>query len=103
MGRHINILFIQKYSYYRGISSLYKYVLQNRCSEFKLFFYKISMFIKKKMDCICRSKLHNSFFMTRRSLILPFIPVQPVPTHRYYTLSIFMLSGSIQFHSSVLV
>ena len=46
--RPINITFIQKYSYYKGISSLFKYDLQNRCLEFKLFLQNIN--VKKKME-----------------------------------------------------
>ena len=82
--------------------------LQNRCSEFKLILQNIN--VKKQWsECICRSILRNSFFMTRRSSILPWVRFQSLSITRYLridknnTLIIFMLSGFIQFYSSVLV
>ena len=56
--------------------------LQNRYSELKLFLQNINVQKEIWGECICRNILHNSFFMTRRSSILLFAPVQSVPAHR---------------------
>ena len=76
--------------------------IQNHSSEFNSFVHKISH-VKKEMIWIWWGiyLYVATFSMTLRFLILPsFLLTRNLRIDKNYTLSIFMLSGSIQFYSN---
>ena len=84
LGQAHKHLQIQKYRYYKGISSPFQNDLQNRYLDFKLFLQNINIQKKTWSECMCRSVLRNSFSMTRRSSILRLLSItayHSVPGH----------------------
>ena len=99
-GRPINI-----YSYtiwlQNGVSCLYKTIYKTHFQSLTLWF--TNNMCSKEMICIWRG-IHlyaATFSMTLRFLLLAFFMfTQNLHIDKNYTLSIFMLSGSMQFYSN---
>ena len=98
-------LHFTKCNYNEGILCLFKrYTKQNINSNFNYFVYKISHVKKKEMICIWRGiyLYSTTSSMTLRFTILSsFLSTRNLRIDKNYTLSIFMLSGSIQFYSNI--
>ena len=100
-GRPIKI-----YSYtirlQNGLSCLYQMIHKNNGSKFNSFVCKISH-VQKEMICIWWGiyLYAATFSITLRFLLLVSFPfTRNLHIDKNYTLSIFMLSGSIQFYSN---
>ena len=104
LGQAHKHLHLTKCIYSEGILCLFKLIYKIDIQSLKCFF-KISKFKKKTWnECTYRSILRN--FLLYDSILGPLsISIyHSVPAHwQNNTLSIFMLSGSIQIHSSVSV
>ena len=112
-GRDFNLgqahkhLQIQKYRYYKSISSLFKMIFKIDIQSSN-YFYKISIFKRKHgvNACVGEYSVVLSLWLDapRSCVCFQSLPVTWYPRiGKNNTLSIFMLSVSIQFHSSVSV
>ena len=100
-GRPINI-YSYKICLQNGVSCLYKMIYKTLVQSSTLFFTKYPM-LKKEMICIWWGiyLYATTLSMTLRFLILAsFLFTRNLHIDKNYTLSIFMLSGSIQFYSN---
>ena len=99
-GRLINI-----YSYtirlQKGVSCLYKMIYKTIVHNLTLLFAKCHMFKRNDMHMMGYILIPATFSMTQSFLILSyFLFTRNLRIDKNYTLSIFMLSGSIQFYSN---
>ena len=99
-GRPINIYFYTT-CLQNGVPCLYKMIYKTLFHILTLLFTKYHIFKRNDMHMTRYILIRRNFLYDSALLDLAFFPVYLKPAHsKSYTLSIFMLSGSIQFYSN---